>query len=103
MKKILISILAFTVLALTGCQESLKSSDYYRDHLDEAQQTEKKCKDMRQAGKAPSGNLSKNCDIAHDVLFHRATGSAAAAIKNSEWFSVADGCYIHPAKYNNQV
>lgn len=83
MKPIQLIMIALPLLMLTACQESLKSSDYYREHLDEAQQTEKKCKDLRQAGKESSGNLSKNCDIAHDVLFHRATGSAAAAIKNS--------------------
>lgn len=81
MKKNLLLSAIFPLL-LTACQEKPMSSDYYREHLDEAQKTEQKCKDMRAKGEEPSEILSKNCRLAHDVLFRRA--SSGAGIKNSE-------------------
>lgn len=73
-------LLSMSLLLLTACQEKPMSSDYYQEHLDEAQKTEKKCKEMRAKGEEPSEVLSKNCRIAHDVLLRRA--SSGAAIKS---------------------
>lgn len=84
MRLIKIVLVSIILLPLVGCQDTPRSSEYYRANLAQAQKDEQTCKQLRADGKEPNDVLAKNCRLAHDVLFRQANAGAAAGIKNSQ-------------------